>query len=117
MTVAVVVEIFDLCLPAVGEANMSHIQRHVAQEQGIAAVVSLLIHPEMMRIVLLRATSILLVWVILAYTGAQYSATEYTKAIAEIRRTLKSAPQERPASRLMRQLRALAFCASCVRCC
>ena len=48
--------------------------------------------PEIVRMVLLRATSNLLVWVFRHQTGAQYSAAGKTSACVEFRRVLVAVP-------------------------
>ena len=56
---------------------------------------------ETVRIAMLSCVSMCWTWAHLPHTGTQYSATEYTRAIADVRGTGAGAPQLVPASLLM----------------
>ena len=57
--------------------------------------------PETVRIAMLSCVSMCWTWAHLPHTGTQYSANEYTRAIADVRITGAEAPQSVPASLLM----------------
>ena len=57
--------------------------------------------PETVRIAMFSCVSMCWTWAHLPHTGTQYYATEYTRAIADVRSTGAGAPQSVPASLLM----------------